>query len=124
MFKRIDHIVVAVKDVQEAASLYTDTYGLEASELHDLSHLGLKAINIELGNAYIELAQPTNPEGPVAKFLAEKGEGIYLIAIQVEDLPGTIEKLKANGARILGGPPGQTFVHPKSTHGALMMLIE
>ena len=124
MFKRIDHLVVAVEDVEEAAALYTDVYGLEASELHDLSHLGLKAINIELGNAYIELAQPTSPDGPVGKFLAEKGDGLYLIAIQVDDLPGTIEKLKAQGARILGGPPGQTFIHPKSTHGALIMLIE
>ncbi len=124
MFKRIDHLVVAVEDVEEAAALYTDVYGLEASEVQDLSHLGLKAINIELGNAYIELAQPTNPDGPVAKFLADKGEGLYLIAVQVDDLPGTVEKLKEQGARILGGPPGQTFIHPKSTHGALIMLME
>ena len=124
MFKRIDHLVVAVEDVEEAAALYTDVYGLEVSEVQDLSHLGLKAINIELGNAYIELAQPTNPDGPVGKFLADKGEGLYLIAVQVDDLPGTVEKLKEQGARILGGPPGQTFIHPKSTHGALIMLME
>ena len=124
MFKRIDHLVVAVEDVEEAAALYTDVYGLAASEVQDLSHLGLKAINIELGNAYIELAQPTNPDGPVGKFLADKGEGLYLIAVQVDDLPGTVEKLKEQGARILGGPPGQTFIHPKSTHGALIMLME
>ena len=124
MFKRVDHLVVVVEDAEEAAVLYRDVYGLEVSELQDLSHVDLKAINVELGNAYLELAQPTDPDSPMGKYLAEKGEGLYLIAVQVDDLSGTVEDLKERGARIVGEPPGPTFVHPKSTHGALIMLME
>lgn len=124
MFKRIDHIVIAVHDVEEAALLYTDTYNLAASEVLELSHLGLKAIKIDVGNAYIELAQPSKPDSPMAKFLAEKGEGLYLIAVQVDDLAATVKQLQDNGAKILGGPPGPTYIHPRSTHGALITLME
>jgi methylmalonyl-CoA/ethylmalonyl-CoA epimerase len=129
MFKRIDHVVIAVKDLNETAALYRDRYGLKATEPEDIPAMGIRRVNIDVGNAYIELAQPVDPQGPVAKFLEERGEGLYLIAMQVDDLPGTVKRLQDKGARLIGAegaskPGARVFIHPKSAHGALIMLSQ
>ncbi|MEE9285652.1 MAG: VOC family protein [Dehalococcoidia bacterium] len=130
MFKRIDHVVIAVKDLEETASLYTKTYGLKQTEPEEIPALGIRRVNIDVGNAYIELAQPTDPNGPIAKFLADRGEGLYLIAVTVDDLPGAVKQLQERGARLIGAENaskpagGQVFIHPKSAHGALIMLSQ
>ncbi|MBI3743810.1 MAG: VOC family protein [Chloroflexi bacterium] len=129
MFKRIDHVVIAVKDLEDSAALYMQKYGLKATAPEDVPDLGIRIRKVDVGNSYIELAQPTNPDGPVGKFVANTGEGLYLIAIQVDSLAATVKNLQDKGARLIGAENAskkgaRVFVHPKSTHGALLMLME
>ena len=131
MFKRVDHVVIAVKNLEETAALYTETYGMPASPAEEVPAIGIRRINIDVGNSYIELAEPTDPTGPMAKFLNERGEGLYLIAIEVESLKEAVAQLQERGARVIGadlvGTPqarGNVFIHPKTAHGALIMLTE
>ncbi|MBM4406034.1 MAG: hypothetical protein FJ039_07625 [Chloroflexi bacterium] len=130
-YKRINHVFIAVNSIEETAKLYTDVYGMPSSVIISSLRLGLRSQKIFAGNAYIELVQPLEQDNPVAKFLRERGEGIYLIAIQVHNLPGAVQALQEKGARIIGAEmtalpdhsPG-VFLHPKSTHGALIRLLE
>ena len=129
MFKRIDHVVIAVKDLDETSTVYTEVYGLSGTAPEDIPEMGIRRVNIDVGNAYIELAQPTDPNGPVAKFLDDRGEGLYLIAVEVDDLPETVKTLQERGARLIGAenaetPGGRVFIHPKSARGALIMLSQ
>ena len=131
MFQRIDHVVVAVKNLEESTALYRDTYGLKVTEPEELPAMGLRRTKIDVGNAYIELAEPLSDQGPIAKFLENTGEGLYLIAVLVADLRKTVDQLQERGARVLGaehaGAPdstGKVFLHPSSAHGALIMLMQ
>ncbi len=126
MFKRIDHVVIAVKDLEAAATLYGEHLGLKGSEPADVPAIGVRRINFDVGDAFIELAQPVADSSPVAKFVAERGEGLYLIAVQVHDRKAAVKVLREKGARIIGdeSTDGQVFIHPKSTHGVLMQLVE
>ncbi len=125
MFKRVDHVVIAVADLEASVALYRDKFGLNASETVEPPGMGLKRVNVDVGNAYIELAQPTDEDGPLGKFLKNRGEGLYLLAVEVDDLKGTVKALRDKGARIIGdeNSGGQVFVHPSSTHGMLIQLI-
>ena len=129
MFKRIDHVVIAVKHLDETATVYTEAYGLTSTAPEEVPEMGIRRVNIDVGNAYIELAQPTDPNGPIARFLEDRGEGLYLIAVQVDDLPDAVKKLQERGARLIGAedatkPGGRVFIHPKSARGALIMLSQ
>lgn len=126
MYNKVDHVVIAVSDLDAAAALYGKTLGLKPSEVMVSRELGLKRINFDVGNAYIEIAQPIDETGPVARFVKEKGEGLYLIAVKVDSIKETVGKLRRQGARIIGdeNAGGQVFIHPKSTHGVLMQLVE
>ena len=110
-------------------ALYVEKYGLAATEPEDVPAVGMRIVNIDVGNAYLQLAQPTDATGPLAKFLANHGEGLYLISVEVDDLLDTVRKLKERGARLIGaenasepGAMGPVFVHPRTAHGALIML--
>ncbi len=128
MLKRIDHVVIAVKDLKAATAIYEKQFGLKATEPKDVPALGIRNVKLQLGNAFIELAEPTDPNGPVGKFVNEKGDGLYLISIEVDSLKSSMESLKSKGARLIGednaAKSGIVFVHPKSTHGALIQLME
>ena len=125
MFKRVDHVVIAVSDLAESVALYEEKFGLKGSDVVESPEMGLKRVNLDVGNAYIELAQPTDDTGPLGKFLQTRGEGLYLLAVEVDDLKGTVQALRDKGARIIGdeNSGGQVFVHPASTHGMLLQLI-
>ncbi|MCL0101521.1 VOC family protein [Dehalococcoidia bacterium] len=125
MFKRVDHVVIAVSDLAESMALYEEKFGLKAGDVVESPELGLRRVNMDVGNAYIELAQPTDETGPVGKFLENRGEGLYLLAVEVDDLIVTAQALRDKGARIIGdeNSGGQVFVHPATTHGMLLQLI-
>ncbi len=131
MFNRIRHLVIAVKDLEDSLSLYTDTYGLEAEPVQEKPEGGRRTVEIDVGNAHIELAQPTDPESPLAKFIEERGEGLYMIAVGVTDRQKAASELRERGARVIGDidasgkvGEGMLFVHPKSTRGVLINLVE
>lgn len=123
MFKRVDHVVIAVTDLDAAAALYGQSFGLKASAPIDAPELGARRIRFDAGNAFVDIVQPSSPTSPLNAFIKDRGEGIYLIAVQVDDLKGSVAALKQKGAEIME-ESGRVFVSPKTTHGALMQLIE
>ena len=123
MFKGIDHVVIAVTDLDAAAALYGQSFGLKASAPQDAPDLGAKRIRFDAGNAFVDVVQPSSPSSPLNAFIKDRGEGIYLIAVQVDDLKGSVAALRQKGAQIME-ESGRVLVSPKTTHGALMQLIE
>jgi methylmalonyl-CoA epimerase len=134
MFKRLDHVVIAVSNVEEAARLYGETLGFPqfpGESIREVGHVGVGLARFDFGNAYLGLVQPANENAAVAKFIRERGEGLYILAIQVDDLKGTVGALREKGVRIVGDENAedprvrqQLFIHPKSTRGAIIQLVE
>jgi methylmalonyl-CoA epimerase len=128
--KRIDHVVVAVKDCKAAGERYAQLLGKPATPVKDLPALGIRNTTVSLGDAFLELAEPLTPgQGPVGKFVETKGEGLYLMSIEVDDMDATIKDLTAKGVQMAGAPVDSgtgklAFVHPKSTHGVLLQLTQ
>lgn len=130
MFKGVDHIVVAVKDMDAAVSRYQTIYGTEVSERRDNPDAGMKMAFFRFADSYVELVSNLGDKGPIAKRLAELGEGVHLIAMKVDDLEKTIAELREKGIRLVGDPgpgnpvKGQVFVHPSMTGGVLTQLVQ
>lgn len=131
MLNRIRAIHIAVNNVEEAAREYSENLGLQVSRSGDMPEMGIKNALLPVGDAVLELIEPLDPQqGPLTRFLQNRGEGVYMMALEVDDLDSTIESFQAKGVRLIdadaesrarGGP---VFIHPKSTHGVLIELIE
>ncbi len=131
MFGKISTVHFAVKNVDEAAKLYQETFGFKVTKSGNRPQSGIKNAYLKIGDAQIELVEPLEPgKGPVARFLQERGEGLYMIAFEVENMDSAIKSLKAKGVRLLGADPesrakgASVFVHPQSTTGVLMELVQ
>lgn len=131
MIKRINHIAVAVKNLDEAAKFYQDMLGLNLSGVEVVAGQKTKAGFFKIGESNIELVQPTEPDSPLVKFLETKGQGIHHICFEVDDIETEIKALLEKGATMVDqkSRPGahQTkvaFVHPKSSNGVLIELCE
>jgi methylmalonyl-CoA/ethylmalonyl-CoA epimerase len=127
--KRLAHIGVAVKDVDEVSKVYTDYLPLELSGTDDVGEL--KTGFIPVGPTSVELVMSTTPEGVMNKFISKKGEGIHHIAFEVDDVAQAIAELKAKGVPLTSDEPRPgahgakvVFLHPKATHGVLIELVE
>lgn len=123
----ITHVGIAVTDLEKAIDDYSALFDFEAIERNDVSSEGVKVAMLKTGASELELLCPTKEDGPIAKFIREKGEGIHHIAIRVPDVPNAIEAAKALGFRVLDDKPRKgargakaAFVHPKSFHGVLL----
>jgi len=131
MFSKIHNVVIAVKDVQEAAKLYSDNFGIQAHSTDTLPALGIKNARFRIGDAEIELIEPLDPEkGPVTKFLQTRGEGLYMMELEVEDYRSAVEELKGKDIRLIGESSESLergsgiFIHPKATKGVLIQLVQ
>ncbi len=131
MFTKVHNIVIAVKDVKEAARQYSDNFGLKASKSGDVPRLGIRNAMFPVGDATLELIEPLDPQrGPVTKFLQTRGEGLYMIELEVENVDKAVKELQKKGVQLLGADPesrakgSQVFVHPKSTNGVLIQLVQ
>ena len=126
--KRIDHVVIAVKDLDTAVATYQHNFGLEKVSGGEVPALGIRNAFLQIGEAQIELITPLSEQGPVADFLARQGEGMYLLALEVEHLDDAIATLQNQGVRVhvATGSTGQrlAFVSPRATHGVLLQLLE
>lgn len=128
----LDHIGVAVKDLDGAIGLYRDVLGLKFEGIHVLAERGVRVAFFSTGSkARIELLEPLDNDSAIAKFLSSRGEGIHHIAVKVEDIEAMLEKLKQKGLTLIdekprAGAEGKkiAFVHPKSTRGVLLELCE
>jgi methylmalonyl-CoA/ethylmalonyl-CoA epimerase len=130
MSHTIDHLGIAVKSLAQAKKFY-QTLGLEITDEEVVESEKVKVAMIPLGDSRIELLEPTGPDSTVAKFLEKRGEGLHHVALHVPDLSHAVEELKASGARLISdeikvGAGGHlyVFVHPSSTGGVLLELVQ
>ena len=125
---KIDHIAIAVNDVEESAKIYQQALGVDEIEFETVESEGVKVAILHLENARVELMQPTNDESPIKKFLDKKGQGLHHMALDTDNIEGDVERMEGCGIQFLGkirpGSAGTkvTFIHPKSLHGVLAEL--
>ena len=131
LFGRIDHIGVAVNDLDAALELYGGGFDMAEQHRETVEAQGVEAILLEVGEGHIELIRPLSPDNGVAKFIERKGEGIHHVAYQVDDIDAAIERVRAAGMRLIDEEPRTgirgsrvAFLHPKSTGGVLTELVE
>jgi methylmalonyl-CoA/ethylmalonyl-CoA epimerase len=131
MFRKVRTIHVAVNNLDKAVKLYQDNFGMEASRGGTVPTLGIKNAFLPVGEAVIELMEPLDKEqGPVSRFLKNRGEGIYMIAMEVDNIDIALKSLRERGVRIVGDDPDSrakglpVFIHPQSTQGILIELVE
>lgn len=131
MFEKIDHIGVAVKNLENSLHIFRDLLGMECSGEEIVKDQEVKVAFLPLGESEIELLESTSPEGSIAKFIESRGEGIHHIAFKVKDLESMISDLQQKGVRLIDQKPRYgaggvkiAFLHPKSTNGILIELCE
>lgn len=126
MIQQIDHLGIAVKNLDEVAKFYEESLGLHCHGREEVASQKVKTAFFEAGEVHIELLEPTSEDSPIAKFLEKNGEGIHHIAFRVDDIEGQLKKASDSGVRLIhevpfDGAAGKlvAFLHPKSTHGVL-----
>jgi methylmalonyl-CoA/ethylmalonyl-CoA epimerase len=130
MFKGVDHVVIAVKDLEAAIKQYETMYGVPVSERGEPPGAGFKNAYFRFGDTFTELISPLSEDGPVARRLSQSGEGVYLVAMRVDDIEQTLTDLRERGVRLLGDPgpgkpvTGQVFIHPASAGGVLTQVVQ
>jgi methylmalonyl-CoA epimerase len=131
MIDRIDHIGIAVKDLNETLKFYTEVLGLKCTGTEEVAEQKVRTAFIPVGQSEIELLESTSEDGPIAKFIEKKGEGLQHIAVRVDDIEKALEELKQKGAALIDEKPRYgaggariAFVHPKSTKGVLLELCQ
>jgi methylmalonyl-CoA epimerase len=131
MFARIDHIGVAVEDLDGAVALYRDTYAMELVHREVVEEQGVEAVLLDVGENHVELLAPLGPDTPVGRFLASRGPGMHHVAYQVTDIERTLGALREQGIRLIDESPRigirgslVAFVHPKSTGGVLTEIVQ
>ncbi|MFQ5380607.1 MAG: VOC family protein [Dehalococcoidia bacterium] len=130
MFKGVDHVVIAVKDLDAKVEQYEAIYGQPVSERSEAPPAGMAMAFFRFGDSYIELVSATSDQGPIAGRLEKQGEGVHLVAMRVDNLEQTLADLREKGVRLVGDPgpgnpvTGQVFIHPAVTGGVLTQLVE
>ncbi len=131
MLEKIDHLGIAVQDLEQALQVFGDKLGIEVGGVEEVAEQKVKVAFLPLGKSKIELLQSTDPEGAVARFIESRGEGIQHIAFRVKNLEETLARLKSSGVRLIDEKPRLgaggariAFLHPKSTCGVLIELCE
>jgi methylmalonyl-CoA/ethylmalonyl-CoA epimerase len=131
MFKRIDHIGVAVEDLDSAIKLYERSFEMELVHRETVESQGVEAVLLDVGEGHVELLAPLGPDTPVGKFLAKKGPGIHHVAYSVEDIDKALDQAKAIGLKLIDESPRTgirgsrvAFVHPAATGSVLTEIVE
>jgi methylmalonyl-CoA/ethylmalonyl-CoA epimerase len=131
MFGRIDHVGVAVEDLDEAVELYTKRLGMPLQHRETVEEQGVEAVLVGVGSGHVELLRPLGPETTVGRFLQRNGPGLHHVAYGTDDIASAIDDLRKAGLRLIDERPRTgirnsrvAFVHPKSTGGVLTELVE
>ena len=131
MVGKVDHIGIAVKNLDEALKFYEDILGIKCVETEVVEEQKVKVAFLPIGDTEVELLESTSEDGPVAKFIEKKGEGIQHIAYRVDNLEKALEELKEKGIKLIDEKPRYgaggakiAFLHPKSTFGVLIELCQ
>ena len=128
---KINHLGIATKGIDEALKFWQDALGLENVHTEEVAEQKVRVAMLPIGEMKIELLEPTSDDSPIAKFLEKRGGGIHHIAVEVENIEESLAKLKSEGARLIDEQPRIgaegcliAFVHPSSTGGVLLELIQ
>jgi methylmalonyl-CoA epimerase len=131
VFGRIDHIGVAVEDVDAAIALYEDSFEMELAHRETVEEQGVEAVLLDVGDGHVELLAPLGPDTPVGKFMAKNGAGLHHVAYAVDDIDTALERLAAAGVQLIDSKPRigiresrVAFLHPRSTGGVLTEIVE
>jgi methylmalonyl-CoA/ethylmalonyl-CoA epimerase len=127
----IDHIGVAVADLDETLRFYRDALGLDVQPPEEVASQRVRAHFMPAGDAAVELLEATSPDSPIARFVAKRGAGLHHVALRVDDIAAALAELKARGVRLIDEAPRPgahgalvAFIHPSSTHGVLVELTQ
>jgi methylmalonyl-CoA/ethylmalonyl-CoA epimerase len=131
MLEKLDNIGIAVKDLDQAMKLYREAFGIEPDLVYESSYTEAKIAFFPIGDVRIELIQPVNPESVVGRFLEKKGEGIHHVSYRVKDVDRSLAELEMKGVQLIDKKSRKVrenervaFLHPKSTNGVLVELIQ
>lgn len=131
MFTRIDHIGVAVKDLDAAIKLYERSFDMQLVHRETVESQGVEAVLLDVGEGHVELLAPLGDDTPVGKFINKKGEGIHHVAYAVEDIDAALKQAKANGIKMIDKEPRTgirgsrvAFAHPAATGSVLTEIVE
>ncbi len=130
MIKKVNHVAIAVSDIEGALGFWRDALGLKVDHLEDVPSQKATVAFIPVGESEVELIKPTAEDTGVAKFLAERGGGMHHLCLEVDDIAEMLADLKAKGVRLINETPVElpgrkmAFIHPKSTGGVLVELYE
>jgi methylmalonyl-CoA/ethylmalonyl-CoA epimerase len=131
MTGKVDHIGIAVANLDESIKFYTDVLGMKLHGTETVAEQKVRVAFLPVGDTEVELLESTDPEGPIAKFIEAKGQGIQHIAFRVDDIEKSLAELKAKGVRLIDEKPRYgaggakiAFLHPKATNGVLIELCQ
>jgi methylmalonyl-CoA/ethylmalonyl-CoA epimerase len=130
VIKKIDHLAIVVHNIEEALQVYEEALGLELTDVEEVPEQAVRIAFLPVGESEIELVEPLSTGSGVAKFLEKRGEGLHHVCFEVEDIEAALQDLADKGIRPINQQPRQgahgrvAFLHPKSTHGVLIELIE
>jgi methylmalonyl-CoA epimerase len=129
--KNIDHIGIAVRSIEQAGKFYTDVLGLAIEDIETVAEQKVNVAFIPITDSEVELLESVEPDGPVAKYIEKRGEGIQHIAFRVDNIDRCLEELKEKGVRLIDETPRHgaggakiAFIHPKETNGVLVEICE
>jgi methylmalonyl-CoA/ethylmalonyl-CoA epimerase len=129
--QKIEHIGIAVKDLKKSVQFYEEVLGLRCYRIEEVEEQKVKTAFFRIGDTKIELLESTSPEGPIAKFIEKRGEGVHHIAYAVDNLVGALQEAESKGIHLIDHEPRKgaenfriAFLHPKSTNGVLTELCE
>jgi methylmalonyl-CoA/ethylmalonyl-CoA epimerase len=127
----IDHIGIAASSIEEAAPFWTDVLGISANGRETVAEQKVETLFLPVGGSELEVLESTAPEGAVAKFISNRGEGVHHIALRVDNIDAALNELREKGIRLIDEKPRYgaggariAFIHPQSTHGVLLELVE
>ncbi len=127
---KINHVAIAIKDVDESLGFWHDALGLDVDHIEDVPSQKSQVVFLPVGGSEVELVRPTTEDSGLAKFVAERGGGMHHLCLEVDDIEGMLEQLKAKGVRLINETPQvlpgrkMAFVHPKSAGGVLVELYQ
>jgi methylmalonyl-CoA/ethylmalonyl-CoA epimerase len=128
---KIDHIGIATRHLDEGLAVWRDALGLKVDATEEIIEQGVRVAMLAVGDTHVELLEPLNGDSSVGKFIAKRGPGLHHIAIEVDDIRASIADLKGRGARLIDDAPRLgaggclvAFVHPSSTNGVLLELVQ
>ena len=131
MFGRIDHIGVAVEDLDAAIALHEEAYGMAVAHREVVEEQGVEAVLLDVGENHVELLRPLDEETPVGRFLSKRGPGLHHVAYQVTDVQATLDTLRDRGLRLIDQTPRNgirgsrvAFLHPASSGGVLTEIVQ